>query len=100
MRTPRLLLAATVLLTATVLRADDKATGWKPLWNGKDFTGWTTWMQRPQPTSNVPGLARGSDGKYTEPIGSGRDPLNVFTIASDVDGRPAIHISGEVFGEL
>jgi hypothetical protein len=26
--------------------------------------------------------------------------LNVFTVAPDVDGRPAIRISGEVFGEL
>ena len=42
----------------------------------------------------------GRDGKYTEPIGSGRDPLKVFTVRRDVDGRPAIRISGEVFGEL
>ena len=40
------------------------------------------------------------DGRYTEPIGSGRDPLKVFTVAADVDGRPAIRISGEAFGEL
>ena len=43
---------------------------------------------------------RDADGKYTEPIGSGRDPLKVFTVVNDVDGRPAIRISGEVFGEL
>jgi hypothetical protein len=43
---------------------------------------------------------RDADGKYAEPIGSGRDPLHVFTVVPDVDGRPAIHISGEVFGEL
>ena len=45
-------------------------------------------------------MKRDADGKYTEPIGSGRDPLNVFTVVNDVDGRPAIRISGEVFGEL
>jgi hypothetical protein len=73
---------------------------WTPLWNGKGFDGWTTWMQRPDPSSDVPGLARGADGRYTEPIGSNRDPLKVFTIEPDLDGRPAIHISGEVFGEL
>jgi hypothetical protein len=74
--------------------------GWTPLWNGKDLSEWTTWMRQPEPTSDVPGLARGADGKYTEPIGSGRDPLKVFSVSPDLDGRPAIRISGEVFGEL
>ena len=74
--------------------------GWTSLWNGKNLDGWTTWMQRPEPTSEVPGLAKGANGRYTEPIGSGRDPLNVFTISPDLDGRPAIRISGECFGEL
>jgi hypothetical protein len=74
--------------------------GWTPLWNGKDLDGWSTWMQRPEPTSQVPGLTRGADGRYTEPIGSNRDPLKVFSVAPDVDGRPAIRISGEAMGEL
>jgi 3-keto-disaccharide hydrolase len=74
--------------------------GWTSLWNGKDLTGWTTWMQRPEPTSDVPGLQRGADGRYTEPIGSGRDPLKVFTVVPNVEGKSAIRISGEVFGEL
>jgi len=73
---------------------------WTPLWNGRNFDGWTTWMQRPEPTSDVPGLARGANGRYSEPIGSGRDPLKVFTIEPDLDGQPAIRISGECFGEL
>jgi hypothetical protein len=96
MRFPRLLIVG-VLLSVIAVRAD---SGWTSLWNGTDLDGWTTWMQQPSPTSEVPGLARGADGKYTEPIGSGRDPLKVFTVVSDVDGRPAIRISGEVFGEL
>jgi len=73
---------------------------WKPLWDGKDLDGWTTWMQRPASTSDVPGLAKDAQGRYTEPIGSGRDPLKVFTVDPDVDGRAAIRISGEAFGEL
>jgi len=96
MHAPRLLLAG-VLLGVIGVRAEP---GWTPLWNGTDFDGWTTWMQQPSPGSDVPGLKRDADGKYTEPIGSGRDPLKVFTIVRDVDGRPAIRISGEVFGEL
>ena len=96
MHFPRLLLVG-VLLSGMAIRAE---SGWTSLWNGKDLDGWTTWMRQPEPGSSVPGLKRDADGKYTEPIGSGRDPLKVFTVDSDVDGRPAIRISGEVFGEL
>ena len=56
-------------------------------------------MQRPEKSSEVPGMTRGPDGKYTEAIGSHRDPLKVFTV-TEVDGKPAIRISGEAFGEL
>src|SRR5581483_7659866 len=88
-------------LGAAALRRQTPQSDWTSLWNGKTFEGWTTWMQRPEPTSNVPGLARDASGRYTEPIGPGRDPLKVFTIEPDYDdGQPAIHISGEVFGEL
>jgi hypothetical protein len=96
MRSTRCVLVA-VFLADIAIRAQ---SGWTPLWNGKDLSEWTTWMQRPHPTSEVAGLKRGADGNYMEPIGSGRDPLNVFTVATDVDGGPAIRISGEVFGEL
>jgi hypothetical protein len=96
MHFPRLLLVG-VLLGALTIRAEGR---WTSLWNGTDLDGWTTWMQQPAPSSEVSGLTRDSDGKYTEPIGSGRDPLKVFTVVSDVDGQPAIRISGEVFGEL
>jgi hypothetical protein len=96
MHFPRLLLVG-VLLGGMAIRAE---SGWTSLWNGKDLDGWTTWMRQPEPGSDVPGLTRDADGKYTEPIGSGRDPLKVFTVNSDIDGRSAIRISGEVFGEL
>src|SRR5689334_13601338 len=96
MNIPRLLLVAALVSVA----AAPQPTGWKPLWNGKNLDGWTTWIQAPSPTSDVPGLKRDADDKYLEPIGSGRDPLNVFTVAQDVDGRSAIRISGEAFGEL
>jgi 3-keto-disaccharide hydrolase len=92
----RLLVAAALLSLA----AAPQPSGWRTLWNGKNLDGWTTWMQAPSPTSDVPGLKRDDAGKYLESIGSGRDPLKVFTVAEDVDGRSAIRISGEVFGEL
>ena len=96
MRVSRLLIAG-LLLSVMAVHAEGK---WTPLWNGKDLDGWTTWMQAPSPGSDVPGLKRDADGKYLEPIGSGRDPLKVFSVNPDVDGRPAIRISGEAFGEL
>jgi 3-keto-disaccharide hydrolase len=96
MRLCRLLIVA-VALAVIPMRAAD---GWTSLWNGKNLDGWTTWMQKPSPESQVAGLKRDADGKYLEPIGSGRDPLGVFTVVNDVDGKPAIRISGEVFGEL
>ena len=96
MHLSRLLLVAVVLAVLPV-RAQDR---WTPLWNGKDLGEWTTWMRQPEPGSDVPGLKRDANGKYVDPIGSNRDPLGVFTVAQDVDGQPAIRISGEVFGEL
>jgi hypothetical protein len=89
-----------VLCTVAAVATPSAQGGWTSLWNGKNLDGWTTWMQQPAATSEVPGLARDATGKYTEPIGSGRDPLKVFTVAADVDGQPAIRISGEAFGEL
>jgi len=94
----RLVVVSIAALLATMTA--NAQTGWTPLWNGRNLDGWTTWMRQPEPSSEVPGLARGADGKYTEPIGTGRDPLHVFTVVPDVDGAPAIRISGEVFGEL
>jgi hypothetical protein len=72
---------------------------WQPLFNGKDLTGWETFMSKPHPAWEVPGLARDATGKYLEPIGKNRDPLRVFVI-ENVDGRPVIHISGQGFGVL
>jgi hypothetical protein len=73
----RWLLAGSVLLGVIGLRAQ---SDWTPLWNGTDLDGWTTWMRPPDPSSEVPGLKRDVDGKYTEPIGSDRDPLKVFAV--------------------
>jgi hypothetical protein len=95
-----LVVAIGALLAALSTTTTSAQGGWTPLWNSKNLDGWTTWIRQPEPTSDVPGLARGADGKYTEPIGSGRDPLKVFTVAPDVDGMPAIRVSGEAFGEL
>ena len=85
-----------MILGSVVMRADD---GWRPLFDGRDFEGWTTFMAAPPPETDVPGLKRDAKGNYLEPIGSNRDPLRVFTIET-VDGSPAIHVSGAGFGVM
>ncbi|MCC7009982.1 MAG: DUF1080 domain-containing protein [Acidobacteria bacterium] len=87
-------------LGAAAFTKQPAQSGWTPLWNGRDLSEWTTWLARPEPTSNVPGLKRDAKGTYLEPIGANRDPLDIFTVARDIDGGPAIRVSGEVFGEL
>ena len=81
--------------TGTVSDTDAKVT---VLFNGKDLSGWDTYLRPPEPTSKVKGLKK-EDGKYIGPIGLNKDPLNVFTVVEE-DGAPAIRISGEVFGAL
>ncbi len=78
---PAVLVAALVL----PLRAGDAGEKWVSLFNGKDLDGWDTWLGRP------------SRGK--EVIGLNKDPHKVYSVA-EVDGKPAIRISGEVFGAL
>lgn len=87
------------LLALTLYTTSQAESQWRPLWNGRDLGGWTTWLNKPHPSCEVPGLRRGADGKYAEAIGVDRDPLQVFSVVEE-DGRPAIRISGQVFGEL
>ncbi|MFO1488501.1 MAG: DUF1080 domain-containing protein [Verrucomicrobiota bacterium] len=75
------------------------ADGWKPLFNGKDFAGWQTYLSAPEAGWQVSGLKRATNGNYLEPVGLNHDPLKVFTVGT-VDGRPAIHISGQGYGTL
>ena len=95
MRYPLFLLGAVLMLSSA--RGAD--SGWKPLWNGKDFAGWDMFLSVPDPSWDVPGVKRDASGKYLEPIGLNRDPLHVFTVAT-VDGQPAIHVSGQSFGTI
>lgn len=89
----RLLLA---LCAANATNAADPA--WRSLFNGKDLSGWTTWLAKPHVSADLPGEPKDDKGAYLQPLAE-RDPLGVFTVVT-VDGRPAIRISGQVFGEL
>jgi hypothetical protein len=82
-----LALAAIHLGCAVSLAArPDAASGaWKKLWSGNDFEGWDTYLGPP------------AGGK--PPRGLNHDPDKVFSIA-EIDGAPAVRISGETIGAL
>ena len=76
------LIAILVLLAAGQASAADE---WASLFNGKDLSGWETFLGTP------PG------GK--EPVGRDRDPKGVFSVV-EVDGKPALRISGDGLGGI
>ena len=57
-----------LIVCASVARAQD----WKPLFNGKDLSGWDTWL--------------GSPGKGQKPVGLNVDPDKVYTVV-EADGK-------------
>ena len=80
---------ASLAILAFTARDDEK--GWTLLFNGKNLSGWDTWLA---PASDSNGR-RLSD----QPIGLNKDPQKVFTVVSD--GRDkVIRISGEETGGL
>jgi hypothetical protein len=84
------------MLALAVLAQD---AGWTPLWNGKDLDGWETWLGKPDRRIDVPGLERNEKGESQGAVGLDRDPKGVFSVV-EVDGAPAIRISGEIWGAL
>ncbi|WP_338868012.1 DUF1080 domain-containing protein [Spirosoma sp. SC4-14] len=78
------------LLAASSLQAQ---TGkkWHSLFNGKDLTGWETYLDRPYSKDNP--------GNKVAPLGLNNDPNHVFSVVS-IDGKPALRISGETFGGI
>lgn len=86
-------LLATLLCT---LAAQDE---WKPLFNGANLDGWETWLARPSKTSDFEGLKKNDKGEYVEALGLNRDPHQNFSVVTE-DGKPALRISGEVFGGI
>ena len=87
---------AVILMLAVAMNEDE---GWRPLMNGKDLSGWETWLTKPHKSSVVDGLKKNEKGDYAEALGLNRDPNQVFSIV-EVDGHPALRISGEVWGGI
>jgi hypothetical protein len=68
------------------------------LFNGKNLSGWYTYLGIPD-SAVISDLPRDSSGKYFKAAGINIDPFGVFSV-TDIDGQPAIRISGEVYGTL
>lgn len=96
---PRFLLGQVALIFVVAGGLAAAETGWRPLFNGRDLSGWDTFMARPDASWEVPGMKRDKNGRYSEAIGLNRDPLHVFNVET-VDGRPAIHVTGQGFGVM
>jgi len=72
--------------------------GWTRLFNGKDLTGWETFLGKPHASVDLPG-PRDAKGEHVNRVGVDTDPRAVFSVVT-ADGRPAIRISGEIYGAL
>ena len=85
------------LVLAVPLSASAK-DGWVQLFNGRDLSGWEPWLGIPNKAVTGLPLPQNAEGNYTEGLGH-NDVRHVFTVVQK-DGKPAIRISGEVFGAL
>jgi hypothetical protein len=104
-----LLLPLATIITAAAPLIANNSTGtnsiaakhkkWKSLFNGKDFSGWDSHLNKPLSSINIPGLEKDSTGEYTKRLGLNNDPLHVFTVVNE-DGAPAIRVSGQIFGYI
>ncbi|MFD2938041.1 3-keto-disaccharide hydrolase [Spirosoma flavum] len=83
--------ASIFIFASAVAQSSQKPANWQSLFNGKDLSGWETYLDRP--------YAKDSKNDKTPPLGLNNDPNHVFSVVT-VDGRPALRISGETFGGI
>jgi hypothetical protein len=72
-------------------RAQTSTSEWKPLMNGKNLTGWDTYLG--------PVFDTLTGKQVGAPIGINIDPRKTFSVVNE-DGRPVLRISGEQFGGI
>ncbi|MBC7920745.1 MAG: DUF1080 domain-containing protein [Ferruginibacter sp.] len=90
----RRLLGFLLLVVATpnaVSLAQSRSPGWKSLFNGRDLSGWDTYLRAP----NLVGYSDDPSIPYQPPIGLNHDPFKVFTVENGV-----IHVSGQIWGAI
>ncbi len=92
-----------LLLTGVLLSACKKSdTGLSASWMSlldQNLSHWDKFIGVPHTSiTTLPGYPKG-DGMNGQPLGLNNDPLNVYKIET-IDGVPALHISGEIYGGL
>jgi len=85
------LLLKSVFLLLIMSGCSSEKSGWKSLFNGKDLTGWDTYLGPEYDT------LLNKSGSI--PVGLNTDPAKVFTVA-DLNGEKVLRISGENFGGI
>jgi len=88
---PARLTTAIFFCTLTLSFTTIKSDHWKQLFNGKDLSGWDTYIGPDLDDSGKPITG--------QPIGLNTDPRHVFTIVKDSDEN-VIRISGENWGAI
>jgi Domain of Unknown Function (DUF1080) len=79
------------LLTLGFIKPADHKQDWESLFNGKDLSGWDTYLGPPLDDAGK---------KMSEtPVGLNNDPKHVFTVVDD-QGEKIIRISGEAWGGI
>jgi hypothetical protein len=76
---------AQLLAVPAAARLPWQRSEWAALFNGRDLSGWETFLGKPHGAADA--------------IGLNRDPTGVFSVVR-LDGAPAIRISGEIYGAL
>ncbi|HWB25253.1 MAG TPA: DUF1080 domain-containing protein [Chitinophagaceae bacterium] len=87
-KAPLLLLAA-FLAVITGFNKPAHKDKWRVLFNGKNLSGWDTYL----------GPGYDATGKRLPALGLNNDPNHVFSVVDD-NGEKVIHISGEGFGAI
>ncbi len=80
-------LITALLMVCSVCCIAQNPSKWKPLFNGKDFTGWDTYLAYP--------LDSNGNRTSSQALGLNNDPQKVFTI---VKKEKALRISGQSWG--
>ncbi len=91
MKYPKLILLALLCAGAFSFTTIKQKAGWKQLFNGRDLTGWDSYI----------GPDQDDKGNHINniPIGLNNDPRHVFTVVK-MDGENVIRVSGENWGAI
>lgn len=91
MKTIKLLLPSLICVITLSFIVPQKTAHWQQLYNGKDLTGWDTYIG--------PDLDDSGKPVNGNPVGLNTDPRHVFSIVKN-NGENVIRISGENWGAI